>query len=161
MEDAGAIRHSFAEEYVMAKLDDEKIVAAFEPYLAPDETLKYWAFGVKQPNIFLIILLFALAVLPGIIAVFMLTKNYLVGLTENRLLVLQIKGTGSADVKEVTEYRIEDLGKLEVKTSTGALFTHINIKDAEKPFIAKFHRAFSTNNRPHAVAIGEAITVSA
>jgi hypothetical protein len=145
----------------MAKLNDEMIVAAFKPYLKPDETLKYWAFGVKQPNIFLIILLFALAILPGIIAVFMLTKNYLVGLTETRLVVLQIKGAGNVEVKEVIEYRLEDLGKLEVKTSTGALFTHINIKDAEKPFVAKFHRAFSENNRPHAIAISEAISAPA
>jgi hypothetical protein len=148
-------------ECVMAKLDDEKIVAAFQPYLEADETLKHWAFSVKQPNIFLIILLFLLAILPGIIAVFMLTKNYVVGLTERRLLVLQIKGIGNGEVKEVTEYRIDELANMAVKTSTGAIFTHIAIKDPEKPFVAKFHRAFSKSNRPHAVAISEAISAPA
>ncbi|MFQ5569652.1 MAG: hypothetical protein ACE5G0_08245 [Rhodothermales bacterium] len=142
----------------MAKLNDERIQAAFQPYLQEGEELRYWAFGVKQPNIFLLILLIALAILPGIIAVFLLTKNYLIGLTDRRFLVLQIKGTSKATVKQITEYGLDEVRGMKVKTSTGGLFTHIRIDDAAKPFVAKFHRAFSKNNRPHAMAIGEAIT---
>ena len=145
----------------MAKLTDEKIAAAFQPYLNKGETLKHWAYGVKQPNIFLIILLIALAILPGIIAVYILTKHYLVGVTDSRLIVLHVKGMGNAEVKEVIEYRLAELKTLQVKTSTGAVFTHIKIADAAKPFVAKFHRSFSKNNRPHAVAICEAIAAGA
>ena len=41
----------------MTKLKDDQIKAAFQHYLKEDEELKHWAFDVKQPNIFLIILL--------------------------------------------------------------------------------------------------------
>ncbi len=84
----------------MAKLNDERMQAAFQPYLHEGEELRHWAFGVKQPNIFLL---------------------------------------------------------MKVKTSTGGLFTHIRIDEATRPFVAKFHRAFSKNNRSHAMAISEAI----
>ena len=62
------------ERVAMAKLNDERIQAAFQPYLNEGETLQYWAFGVKQPNIFLIIVLVAggtllsLALLGGLAA---------------------------------------------------------------------------------------------
>lgn len=144
----------------MAKLNDERIQAAFQPHLHEGETLQYWAFGVKQPNIGLLIVLIALAILPGLIAVALLTKNYLIGLTNQRFLVLQIKGPGNPTVKQITEYRLDEVRGMKVKTSTGGLFTHIRIDDREKPFVAKFHRAFSKNNRPHAVAISEALTAA-
>ena len=59
------------------------------------------------------------------------------------------------------EYNLHDLDQAKVKTSTGDLFTKIKIDDQVKPFSAKFHRAFSKNNRSHAMAIGEAITMAA
>jgi hypothetical protein len=141
----------------MAKLDDEKINAAFAPHLGPNEALHRWAFGVRQPTMWLIVPLTALAIVPGLIAASMLTKKYLVGLTDRRLIVLQVKDYNNSGVKEVTEYRLDDLRDMEVKTSTGMLFTHIKIIDRAKPFVAKFHRAFSKNNRPHAMAIAQAI----
>ena len=144
----------------MAKLNDERIQAAFEPYLHEGEELRYWAFGVKQPNIFLLIFLIALVILPGLIAVLFLTKNYIIGLTDKRFLVLQIKGGSNAAVKQIIEYSLDDVHGMTVKTSTGGLFTHIRIEDATRPFVAKFHRAFSKNNRPHAMAISEAIALA-
>ena len=74
----------------MAKLDENKAQEVFAPHLNPGEELKHFAYGVKQPNIMIIILLTALAILPGIIATFMLTKNYLIGLTGSRLIILEI-----------------------------------------------------------------------
>lgn len=141
----------------MAKLDDERIQAVFAPHLNPGEELKYWAFGVRQPSLLVIVPLIALAILPGVIAVAMLTRNYLIGLTGERLIVLQIKGIGNGEVKEITEYDLSELTAANASAKTGGLFTHIAITDPDKPFKAKFHRAFSKNNRPHAVAIGEAI----
>ena len=141
----------------MTKLTDDKIKLAFEQYLQGEENLKYWAFGVKQPNIFLIVLLLALFILQGIIAIFWLTKNYLIALTDNNLLVLEVASISNANVKKHTEYSLSKLrGK--VTASTGVLFTKIKIDDSAKLFEAKFHRAFSKNNRPHAMAISEAIT---
>lgn len=93
----------------MAKLTDDKIKLAFEQYLQGEENLKYWAFGVKQPNIFLIVLLLALFILQGIIAVFWLTKNYLIALTDNNLLVLEVASISNANVKKHTEYSLSEL----------------------------------------------------
>ena len=142
----------------MAKLNDEQIKQAFAAHLHPGETLKHWAFGVKQPSILLMLPLFALALLPGLIAVFILTKNYLVAVTDGRLVVLRVKGISNAELKEVTEYDLHELRNESVKTSTGPLFTHIKIASDSKPFAAKFHRAFSKDNRAHAMAIAEAIS---
>ena len=64
----------------------------------------------------------------------------------------------NAEVKEVTEYGLDEVKAMDVKTSTGGLFTHIEVKNEDKPFKAKFHRAFSKPNRPSAMAIAEAIS---
>jgi hypothetical protein len=103
---------------------------------------------VKQPNILLIILMGA-----GLLA-WLLTKEYMVGLTDRgRFIVLRF--SGKMNVKEVTDYHLTQLQN--VKTSTGALFTHINIKDPQKPFVAKFHRLGMKTNREQAMAIAQAL----
>ena len=142
----------------MAKLTEDLIKQTFQPHLQDGEELQYVAFGVRQPNLFLIIALFACAILPGIIAVLLLTKNYLIGITDRRFIVLTIKSMTNPEVKEVTEYGLDEIKAMEVKTSTGGLFTHIEVKDEQKPFKAKFHRAFSKSNRPSAIAISDAIS---
>ncbi|MCG8602054.1 MAG: hypothetical protein MI807_18065 [Verrucomicrobiales bacterium] len=142
----------------MPKLTDEDVKAALAPQLEEGESIRHWAYGVKQPNIFLLIFLIALAVVPGIIAVFLLTKNYFLVLTDRRLLAIQVKGVKPDDIKTITEYSLAELSSENVKTSTGGLFTHIAIQEEEKPFKAKFHRAFCETNRPHAMAIAEAIS---
>jgi hypothetical protein len=142
----------------MAKLNDDRAKALFGPYLDQGEEIKYWAFGVKQPSLLLIIPLVVLAVLPGLIAMVLLTKNYLVGLTsKDRLLVLKL-GAGGGSVKEVSEYRLSELRNDKVTTSAGPIFTHIKIIDPAKPFRAKFHRAYGSSNRPNAMAIAAAIS---
>jgi hypothetical protein len=145
----------------MAKLKDEQIKAVFQDYLKEDEEIKYWAFGVKQPNFLLIVFLIALFILPGIIAVIFLTKNYIIALTDKRFIALQIKSISNAEVTKMQEYNLHELDRSNVKTSMGTLFTKIKIDDQVNPFAAKFHRAFSKNNRTHALAIGEAITSTA
>lgn len=136
----------------MAKLNADSVREAFSEYLQPGESIKHAGYGVKQPNAILIAFLYFLAVLPGAIAVMLLTKHYLVGITESRLLVLQVAGMNTK-VKEVTEY---DLSRMPpVKTSTGMLFTHLTIKDSEKPLKAKFHRAGFKGNRDNMVALTE------
>jgi hypothetical protein len=127
---------------------------AFQPHLAPGESLKHWAYGVKQPPIWLILILFLLAILPGAIAVALLTKEYVIGLTDRRLIVLLF--SGKLKVKEMMEYQLGSLPP--VKTSTGGLFTHISIQDPARPFVAKFHRLGMKQNREHAMAIAAAIS---
>ncbi len=141
----------------MAKLTDDQIVEAFQPHLQQGETVSRWAYGIKQPSMAITVPLIALGVLPGVIAMTMLTKHFLVGLTEKRLIALQIKGFSNAEVKEVIEYNRAGFAANPANVKDGKIFTSINIKDESKPFRVKFHRAFSKNNRPHAQAIIAAI----
>jgi hypothetical protein len=135
----------------MGKLNDSNVPAAFQPYLEPGEQLRHWAYGVKQPNILLMIPLFVLGVLPGVIATQMLTKNYIVALTDRRFIALQIASMGNLNVKEIMEYRLNNMPMVEA--STGPLFTHIKINDQQRPFVAKFHRMGMPNNRLHTQAM--------
>ena len=141
----------------MARIKDPNVAAAaFAPYLEPGEQLRHVAFGVKQPNLLLMLPLFALAVLPGAIAVALLTKEYVIGLTDRRLIVLRFKGK-NVSVQEVVDYRLGGQ-RPPVKASTGPVFTHINIEDPAKPFVAKFHRLGMPGNREGAMAIAAALT---
>jgi hypothetical protein len=138
----------------MARFKDEKVQEAFLPHLQPGEQLRHWAFGVKQPHLVMIILLIALAVLPGLIAIMLLTKQYIVGLTDRRFIVLKFKG--NLKVTEVTEYSLSP--KPKASGSTGPIFTHIKIDDAARPFVAKFHRMGMTSNREHSQAMLAALS---
>ncbi len=127
----------------MARYKDAEAVAVLQPHLQPEEQLKHWAYGVKTPPVIL-------AVIPLVHA--LLTKEYIAALTDRRVLVLRMRG--KTRVEEVIEYPLNRLPP--AKTSTGALFTHIKIEDATKPFVAKFHRLGMSNNREHALAIAAA-----
>lgn len=141
----------------MARYKPELVVETLNQHLQPGETLEHYAYGVKQPHFGLIVVLIALAILPGLIAVALLTKEYVIGLTDKRLIVLRV--SGKIKVKEVSEYALEGLAP--VKTSTGGLFTHIKISDQAQPFVAKFHRMGMKENRAHAMAIGDALAAAA
>ena len=130
--------------------------APFSSCLQPGEQIRNVAYGVKQPHILLIVGLVMLAILPGLIAVALLTREYLVALTDRRIIALRIKGR-KAKVLEVLEYPLASLPQ--AKTSTGPIFTHIRIMDPAKPFTAKFHRAGpAPSNRENAMAIAAALT---
>jgi hypothetical protein len=138
----------------MARYADAVVTNMVGQQLQPGEQLQHWAYGVKQPNIGLIILLMCLAILPGAIAVALMTKEYVIALTSHRLLIFQVKG-GKCTVVSRQEYWRNQLPP--AKTSTGALFTHIKLMDPQRPFVAKFHRMGMTNNRPHSMAIAAAL----
>ncbi|HUS31810.1 MAG TPA: hypothetical protein VMZ53_25085 [Kofleriaceae bacterium] len=139
----------------MARYQDAIVTNVLGQQLQPGEQLHHWAYGVKQPNIGLIILLMCLAILPGAIAVALMTKEYVIGLTSHRLIILQVSG-GKAKVILKWDYYRNQMPA--AQTSTGALFTHIKIKDAQRPFVAKFHRMGMPRNREHAMAIAAAIS---
>jgi hypothetical protein len=133
----------------MAGYKDEDIPAIFGPHLQPGEQLMHWAYGVKQPNFFLIILFVATLN----ILTYVFTKNYLVGLTNmGRFLVLEMSGK---TVKKAQAYQLGQMQGVEV--STGLLFTHMKVK-GPVPWVAKFHRAGGKNNREHSIAIASAIS---
>lgn len=136
---------------------EKQLQSALKPHLAEGEILRHAAYGVKQPHMLLIILLVFCAILPGIIAIFFLTKNYIVGLTNKRLIILTVKATALDEVKAIKSIDLSQLTPDRVKTKTGPIFTHIEIQDQPKDFKAKFHRAFSPTNRPEATAIAQAL----
>ena len=142
----------------MARYKDELVLETIKPYLHEGEEIQNYAFGVKQPHIGLIILLVALAILPGLIAVMLLTKEYIVALTDRRFIVLRVKG-GKAEVQEVLEYDRNEMPAVEAKT--GGVFTHIKIKDEGRPFVAKFHRMGMKENRRHCQEIEAALVGAA
>ena len=133
----------------MARFKDPgPVYAAFNPHLRAGERVLYTAYGVKQPNIFIIMLL------GGGLLLWLLTKEYVVALTDHgRFLVLRF--TGKLNVKEVLEYYLGNVEGVSVKT--GAIFTRIGIKDPQRPFAAKFHRLGTSWNRPHSIAIAQSL----
>jgi hypothetical protein len=137
----------------LAKFSEDNLRNAVQPHLQPGEQVQYVAYGVKQPNILLLVLL-----LGGILGA-LLTRHYVIALTERRLIVVQVKGgffSINLGTKAVASYTFAELSALPIKTSTGAIFTHIRI-DATPPFVAKFHRLASKTNRDHAVGITQAL----
>lgn len=140
----------------MARVNDEsKLVGVFNPHLRPGERVVKLAYGVKQPSLLIIIPLLALALLPGIIVQAMMTKEYLIGLTDQgRLVVLQIDGKGR--VRSSHDYAIATIGKVE--SSVGPVFARLKIADPKQPFTAKFHRMGLRNNRENVQAIAQALT---
>lgn len=133
----------------MARFNDTNVPNAIRPYLQAGETLKHWAYGVKQPNLVLIAGLIALAILPGLLAVHFLTKNYIVAITDRRLIILSF--ARKLKIKEVKTYPIDQLPT--AAASVGPIFTHLRLKDSKSSFYSKFHRMGMPNNRMHSLAI--------
>lgn len=137
----------------MAKPNESQIKELFAPYLEPGEITLHAAYGVKQPNILLIIGLCSLGILPGLIAIALMTQHYYIALTARRLIVLQVNNFSAKKVKASQSFNRNELSSYQVSTKEGSLFNHIEIKRDGEEFKAKFHRAFSKNNRPNARAI--------
>ena len=138
----------------MARYKEPVVTAAFAAHLQPGETLRSTAYGVRQPSMLAMIPLYLLGILPGVIAVAVLTKEYLVGLTDRRVLVLRVSG-GNAAVQEVTEYALTE--RPPVTASQGSLFAHVTIDDPARPCKAKFHRAGPPSHRENALAAAQAL----
>ncbi len=138
---------------MMARYRTESVLAALEPHLRPGETLEFYASGVRHPNPLLVLVLLAMGILPGIDALMLLPKRYVVGLTDTRLLVLHVKGR--LDVVEVSDYARDAMP--ETVARSGPFHTHIRIADEARPFAAHFHRAGMDGNRANAIAIGDAL----
>ncbi len=126
-----------------------------QPHLEPGETLRHWASGVRQPSVLLLLPLAVLGIVPAVVASFLLTKDYVVGLTDRRFVVLQMGASGTEPAHVLTY----DLRRLPpARTSTGSLFTHLRLDDDAQPFAAKFNRAGMPGNRDHAMAIAAALS---
>lgn len=140
----------------MARFNDAGVVeAAFGTYLKPGEQIRNVAYGVKQPPIALIVPLLLIGILPGVIAIALMTREYVVALTDRRFVALRFKSK-AIKVQEVQSWPLDALPP--VRASTGGLFTHIAIQDPARPFVAKFHRLGMPGQREQTTAIENALT---
>jgi len=138
----------------MARKDKELVVRErFTQYLEPGEQIYHVGYGVKQPHIGLIILFVAIAVLPGMLVVMLMTKHYYVALTDRRLIVIQFSGKTDKNVMSFTPGQLG--GPL--TTKFGGIFTHLKIDNPQQKLTMKFHRAGLPNNRPASQAICTAL----
>lgn len=135
----------------MARFKDTSVMqAALRPHLEPGEALRHWAYGVKPPSFWLILLGCCFGIIPGMIIAATWTREYIAGLTDRRFLVLEFKGNDIA-VQQLRAWRLDALPPAE--TSTGGLFTHLTLRDPAGRFFAKFHRLGTPDNREQAMAI--------
>ena len=120
---------------------------AFAPHLRVGETLGPWAHGVKSPHPMVSLLL-------GPIAQVLLTKEYLIGRTDRRVIVLRVKGK-KAKVMEVTEYGLDESTPVTVEVLKA--FDRVTIEDPERPLEATFNPVTAPDNLEHAREIVAAL----
>jgi hypothetical protein len=134
----------------MARYQDSTVTGVLVRHLYPGEQLQYWAYGVRDLSYILRVLLnLSLAILPGMIIARLFRKEYLVGLTSHRMLILRVQGRW-AYVQEITEYPRWYLPPARI---SGVIATSIRLYDPQRPFRAKFPGGGMPYNRQHAAAI--------
>lgn len=144
----------------MSKIDDQTVPAALSRHLQPGEQLRHWAYGVKQPHIGLILLFYA--TIGGALAVAFMTKHYVIGLTDRRLLVISLKPGFFTrchldSVVEVFDFPLHELPRMKVTSSSGMLFSHFKIEAPNRTWVAKFHRMGMSRNHEHCAAIANVL----
>jgi hypothetical protein len=147
----------------MTKLDSRTMREILAPGVPAGESLQHVAYGVRQPNMLLMLPAFALAVVPGVLLTQKLTKHYVVGATRNYLVIAEVSpkwrslAVAVDAVKSVDAISLGALRGEPKKVSTGPVFTHIRFGAGKSLFKVKFHRAFSKTNRAEANAIAEIV----
>ena len=120
----------------LARYKDPVATSAFAAHLRSDETLQSWAYGLKQPPMPVMLLL-------GPIAHALLKKEYLIGLTSQRVILLRVKGK-KAEVVEVTDYELDRAHSVTVESLTS--WDRVVIEDAARPFDATFNPLSAPDN---------------
>ena len=135
-------------------LTDRNARAVLTARLQPGETLLHHAYGVKQPSRPGIVALYVFCLLvPAALILRRVTKHFLVGLTDRRLIVLPFLDLAQPEAP--LEYL---RGAVPMTAKQGWFWTHLNVVDAQRPFSAKFHRVALPHNREQVRAIAEAFT---
>lgn len=136
-------------------VSDQLVRENIQAHLQADEQLRHFAYGVKQPPIWLIALGFLFGIIPGVIIVATGTKEFYVALTDRRLLLLRVKNMKRILPEGHREYALGSVPP--VRSKAGGLFGHLWIDDPLQPFAAKFHRMGMKDNRERVVAIAQAL----
>jgi hypothetical protein len=125
----------------MFRISDEEIVNALQPHLQPGEPLRNYAIGYQLP---------LWQQLLGPLFLVLLSKFYMVALTDRRLLLVRFKEKVHK-IKSVKEYRLSQITN--IRTKTGLLHTFLTVEVPNESFSCKFHRNTVRNNRPKALAL--------
>ena len=120
----------------LSRYKDSVVQSAFASHLRSGENLETWAYGLKQPPMPVMMLL-------GPIAHALLKKEYLIGLTDQRVLLLRVKGK-NADVLEVTDYELDRAHAVTAEALKS--FDRVVIEDADRPFEATFNPLSAPDN---------------
>ena len=142
----------------MAKLSDENFYQAVQPHLKAGERVRHFAYGVKEPSLWVIILLFVTIL--GALGLGLVTRHYVVALTDVRVIIVELRSglfSVEFDAKEVTSYLLVELARMPVSSSLGAASTFLRIEDPSRPFEARFYRRVSPGNKPNSQAIAQCI----
>ena len=130
----------------MSKFNDQTVVAAFQPYLQSEEFLGNAAYCIKRPPELIGCLISLLGMLPDILFRSLLSKYYVVGLTNRRLIVLRLASRFGGNIRaaEVLAYSLDQLP--EIQANFGAFATGLVIKDPARPFKVVFPMAGVPDN---------------
>ena len=142
----------------MAKLSDENFYQAVQPHLKAGERVRHFAYGVKEPSLWVIILLFVTIL--GALGIGLMTRHYVVALTDVRVIIVELRPglfSPTFDAKEVTSYLLVELARMSVSSSLGNASTFLRIEDPSRPFEARFYRRVSPGNKPNSQAIAQCI----
>jgi hypothetical protein len=159
----------------MPSLDSLDIPSAFASHLQPDEKLEHWGYGIRQSILLFLVIFFGLFIVAAFITLILvgsrvgcfgslifyliicllaipitplIRKDYILGLTNNRLLLIQVKPPiwFKPDLniqKEFIEYSRENLPPISI--SLGLANSVLKINDPQRPFWARFPRAWKGN----------------
>ena len=117
----------------------DRLVAMLQAHLEPGETLQCHAYGVRPTPFFLVFVLLLLGIIPGVIALAVLAREYFIGLTAEKLIVIQVSGRAKDQVKDVLIYDRQELSGL-VETTRNHMYTLIQIRHPEKPLALRCGR---------------------
>ena len=126
----------------MTRFDDADARRAFAAVLEDGEAIQTWAYGVEEPRWARLVPLLALR----------LTTHFLVGLTERRVVVLEV-APRAADVLEAKAYDLEDAPSARLNAFRHKAY--LAIEDEARPFSAVFHWRGAPDNLGRVRAIAD------
>ncbi len=138
----------------LTRYKDPVALPAFASHLRSGETLQSWAHGIKQPSMPVMLLLNLI----GPFGVALMKKEYLLGLTDQRVLLLRVKGK-KAEVLEVTEYELDKPHTVTIEALKS--FDRVVIEDESRPFEATFNPYTAPDNLENVRAIVAALKAPA
>jgi hypothetical protein len=142
----------------MSKFNDQTVLAAFQPYLQSEEVLVNAAYCIYQPPQLLGCLLSLIGWLPGLLYFALLSRFYVVGLTNHNFIVLRLASRfgGNIQVAEIFGYRLDQLP--ETQATFGSFGTSaLKIKDPTKPLKVGFPSVGVPDNHQRGRMIANAL----